>query len=154
MTTSVQQAFVVFEIGSSSYAIPSELVERLEILEKVTPVPNAPPGVEGIVSSRGEMIPVVSVRTRLGLEPAPIGVRTRLIVVRWKGRTLGLIVDSAREFIRLPKQSELPPPAALGGADRTFVEAVAQSGDRLILLMNLERLLGEKPGGDPDAKEH
>lgn len=150
MTTSVEQAFVVFEIGRNSYAVASEFVERLEMLEKVTPVPNAPPGVEGIVASRGEMIPVVSVRSRLGLEPAPFGMRTRLIVTRWNGRTLGLIVDSAREFIRLPKESALPPPEALGGAGRTFVDAVAQLGDRLILLISLERLLG----GDHDAKKH
>lgn len=153
MTASAaQDAHILFQVGANTYALPSSVVERLEMLENVTPVPNAPPEVEGIVASRGEMIPVVSLRARLGLPAEAAGLKTRLIVVRWRGRVVGLVADSAREFVRLAKDAALPPPEALGGAARTLVEGVAPSADRLIMLLSLDTLLGAMPGGDSHEK--
>ena len=74
------------------------------MVEHVTPVPNAPPFVDGVVFSRGQVVPAVNLRARFGFERAEYDLRTRLLVVQHGGRSVGLVVDAAREFVSHPRR--------------------------------------------------
>src|SRR3954454_22687583 len=100
-----KKPYVLFELAGTSYAVPSDLIQQMEMVERVTPVPDAPAFVDGVMFVRGQVIPVVNLRVRFGFERAPYDLKTRLMVVGVEGRTVGLLVDSARDFITLDEQT-------------------------------------------------
>jgi len=140
MNTS-QDQYVLFEVGGSSYAIPCSQVRHIEMVEHVTVVPNANAAIDGVVFSRGQVIPALNLRTRFGFPPAPRTLQTRLIFVQVRDRTVGLIVDSAREFVRLPAEMVRPIEQTLTGISGNYLKGVAHAGDRLILLIDLDAVL-------------
>src|ERR1700745_4319426 len=99
------ESYILFEVAGTTYGISSRSVQQLEMIEHITPLPNAPPFVEGVVFTRGQVIPALDLRRRFGFEKAARTTRTRLIVTNHEGRVVGLIVDSAREFISIPNDS-------------------------------------------------
>lgn len=134
-------AYILFQVNNVSYAVPSDLVLWVDLVENVTFVPNAPRFVEGVVYRRGEVVPLINLRTLFGLEKIPLDLRARLLATRIDGRTIGLVVDSARDFLRLPAESIQPPPAELSGPGVEYLQGVLTWHDRLVLLINLPRLL-------------
>ena len=135
-------SYILFTVAGTTYALPSGEVRHMEMLEGVTRVPNAPPFVDGVVFSRGQVVPVVNLRARFGFERAAYDLRARLIVVQAASRVIGLVVDSAREFVNIPPESIQPPHEALAGMSGRYVEGVASLGDkRLVLTLDLSRIL-------------
>lgn len=134
--------YILFTVGGTAYALPSEDVAHVEMVEQVTRVPDAPPYVDGLVFSRGQVVPAINMRARFGFDRAPIDVSTRLLVVHSKGRSVGLLVDACREFLSLPPASIVPPGEGLSGLGAQYVDGVAHVGDRLVVVLGLERLLG------------
>ncbi|MGQ9600763.1 MAG: chemotaxis protein CheW [Anaerolineae bacterium] len=132
---------VLFQLGDTSYSIRSRFVQQMEMIEHVTPVPNAPPFVEGVVLSRGRVIPAINLRLRFGFEKIPYDLRTRLIIVHTDGRTVGLIVDTAREFVTIPAEAIQPPPETISGLSGRFLEGVATLGNRLVLILDVNAIL-------------
>ena len=135
------RTFVIFSVASTFYALPSASVQYMEMVEQVTRVPNAAPFVDGVVFSRGQVVPAVNLRARFGFERVAYDSRTRLIVVQAGDRTLGLIVDSAREFVRFSMGAVQPPQDALTGTSGRYVEGIVSLNDRLILVLDLEQLM-------------
>jgi chemotaxis signal transduction protein len=133
--------FILFELAGVSYGVRSAAVQQMEMVEHITPVPNAPPFVEGVVFSRGQVIPVVNLRVRFGFEKAPYDLRTRLIAVSAGGRTVGLIVDTAREFVSIGPEAIQPPPEAIVPVSGRYLEGIAALGERLVLILNVEETL-------------
>ena len=129
--------YILFEIAGTTYAVPSNDVQQLEMIEHITPVPNASEAVEGVVFSRGQVIPAINLRTRFGFPKIEYDPRSRLVVVRVEGRNIGLIVDAAREFKRIPAEALSPPAETLTGTTGKYLEAIATLENRLILLLNL-----------------
>jgi purine-binding chemotaxis protein CheW len=134
-------SYVLFELAGATYALRSDDVVQLEMVNAPTPVPNAPTYVDGVVSVRGQVIPAVSLRARFGFARAAHDLRSRLVVVRAVGRTVGLIVDSAREFASLPADAVRPLPEGIGGLSGRYLRGVAQQGDRLVLVVDVPELL-------------
>ncbi|HKE56228.1 MAG TPA: chemotaxis protein CheW, partial [Pyrinomonadaceae bacterium] len=99
------------------------------------------PALEGIVLSRGRIIPAVNLRTRFGFARAPYDMRTRLIVVESGGRTVGLIVDAARDFIAIAKTDIKPPPEAIANLSADYLEGIATLNDRVVLILRLDEIL-------------
>src|ERR687890_737682 len=120
-TTNDAEPFILFELAGTTYGVRSRFVRHLEMIEHVTPVPNAPPAVEGVVLARGQVIPALSLRKRFGFKGAPFDLRSRLMVVSTGGRTIGLIVDSAREFLLIPEAAVEPPPEAITGLSGKYL---------------------------------
>jgi purine-binding chemotaxis protein CheW len=140
-TLTIADSYIVFELAGAVYGVPSQLVRQMEMLERVTPVPNAPAYVEGVTSSRGAMIPVINLRSRFGFEKIPATLRTRLLVVQAGGRTVGWVVDSAREFVRIAPEAVQPPPDTIAGLSGTYLKGIAKLGDRLVLVLNVEEVI-------------
>lgn len=135
------EPYILFEVKGATYGVRSQAVKQMEMLEAITPVPNAPHFVEGVVFSRGEVIPAINLRARLGFDRAPYDLRTRLIVVQSGDRVVGLIVDTAREFIHIADEAIQPPPDAIAGADGRYLEGIVMLNERMILLLDVERVI-------------
>jgi purine-binding chemotaxis protein CheW len=133
--------YILFEIAGTTYAVPSNAVQQLEMIEHITPVPNSTAAVEGVVFSRGQVIPAINLRTRFGFSKIEYDARSRLIVVHVEGRSIGLIVDAAREFKRIPAEAINPPSEVLEGTSGKYLEAIATLEGRLILLLNLAEVV-------------
>lgn len=140
-TTDNSEPYILFELAGTTYGIISQLVQQMEAIERITPVPNAPPFVEGVVFSRGQVIPAISLRLRFGLEKIPYNLRSRLIVTNFANRTVGLIADSAREFISIPNSAIHPPPETISGLSGKYLAGIAMLEKRLVLILNLEEVL-------------
>jgi purine-binding chemotaxis protein CheW len=111
------------------------------MIEHITPVPNAAEAIEGVVFSRGQVIPAMSLRTRFGFSKIEYDLRSRLLVVRVDGRQIGLIVDAAREFKRIPAEAVSPPPETLSGMSGKYLDGIATIDERVILLLNLAEVV-------------
>lgn len=133
---------VLFRVGDGEYAVPADRVMVMESFEGATRVPGTPPWVAGLVQIRGEVVPVVDLRARFGLPPGERSLDNRVVVVKEADRSVGLLVDSAREVLPISRESfrDPPEPVALG-ADR-FVKSVAKAGDRLLMLIDSRRVVG------------
>ena len=135
------ETYVLFELAGTTYGLRTRDVQHMEMLEHITPVPNASPAVEGIVFSRGQVIPAVNLRVRFGLPREPHTMRSRLIVVQTKQRLVGLIVDAAREFSAIPDEAIRPIQEAISGMEGNYLKGIATMGERLVLLLDLETTL-------------
>lgn len=144
MPENSSRAYVVFELAGASYAIDSEKVMHLEMVERVTPVPETLPYIDGVVFSRGQVLPALNLRTRFGFEKIDYSLSTRMIVCRVGERVIGFIVDSAREFRSISDESILPPPEDLSQISTDYLTGIVKLEDRLILILDLEEVL--KPG--------
>ena len=140
-TDNGDETFILFELVGTAYGVRSQLVRKMEMLEHITPVPNAPPFVEGIVMSRGDVIPAVDLRARFGFDRTDYDVRTRLIVINTQERTVGLIVDAAREFVTIPAATIQPPPEMIKGLSGKYLEGIAMLDERVILILDLEEVI-------------
>ncbi len=134
-------SFILFQLNNTNYAIPSDLVQQMEMIEQITPVPNAPPFVEGVVFSRGQVLPVISLRNLFGFEKIPYDLRTRLIVVKCQNRTVGLIVDTAREFVVIDAETIKPPPEEMNSNAAKYLAGIVTLNQRVVLILDLEVLL-------------
>jgi len=133
--------YIIFTVAATSYALPSQQVAHVEMVDDVTRVPNAPHFVDGVVFSRGAVVPALSLRARFGFERQPFDSRTRLLVVQSDGRTVGLIVDSAREFMTIPPTAIKPASDALTGMSGRYIRGIATLTDRMIIVLELDRVL-------------
>jgi len=136
-----QESFILFQLGETSYGLRSDLVQQMEMIEQMTPVPNAPSFVDGVVFSRGQVVPAINLRARFGFEKRPHDLRTRLIVVNIEGRVVGLVVDTAREFVIIPTDTIQPPHEAISGLSGRYLEGIATIGERIILILDLNEIL-------------
>src|SRR3954468_9640795 len=98
------ETYILFELAGSAYGVRSRDVLHIDLLEHITPVPNTSAAVQGVVFSRGQVIPALNLRKRFGFSPEASTARTRLIFVRVHQRTIALIVDAAREFRTIPPE--------------------------------------------------
>jgi purine-binding chemotaxis protein CheW len=138
---STLETYIIFDLGGSSYGVRSSDVLHVDMLEHVTPVPNAHPALDGVVFSRGKVIPALNLRARFGLPRDAATPRTRLIFIQWEDRTVALVVDSAREFRAISIESIRPIEEALTGISGNYLRGLATVKDRLVLLLDLAAVL-------------
>jgi purine-binding chemotaxis protein CheW len=136
-------SYVLFELAGVTYGIRSLDVRRVEMVRQITRVPNTSNVVDGVVLSRGEIIPAINLRVIFGFEKIAYDGRTRLIVANINDRTVGLIVDSARDFKHIPEESIIPPPREFTSTNGDYLAGIAKVDDNRILLLDLNELVGE-----------
>ena len=140
---------VVFGLAGTEYALPVDDVLQMESFAGATLVPGAPAYVAGIVTVRGLVVPVIDLRVRFGLPPADMTLDTRIIVTSSHGRVVALRVDTAREVMKLDAEKHQPAPALISERASGFVCAVHALGPRLLLLVDLPKILGETSHDQP-----
>ena len=135
---------VAFKVGNAEYVVSADQVLHLETYTQATHIPGAPAFVAGLVQVRGKLVPVIDLRTRFGLAPGEHNLDSRVIVVRIGQRTAGLLVDSARDVLRLDESSFQPPPDLVEVQAAGFVKAVTTVASRLLLVVDVQRVIGEE----------
>src|SRR4051812_41644167 len=135
------ETYVLFELAGTTYGVASSSVQHIEMLEHVTLVPNAHAAIDGVVFSRGQVIPALNLRARFGFPREERHVRTRILFVQVQQRTVGLVVDSAREFRKISAEAIRPIQEALTGVSGNYLKGLTTVNDRLILLLDLDAVL-------------
>lgn len=132
---------VSFKIGSEEFGVDILNVQEINKMTAITKVPNSLDFVEGVINLRGRIIPVIDLRTRLGLAKKEHDKDTRIIVVEIEGKTIGFIVDVVSEVLRIPANVTEAPPELVAGINSEFIKSVGKLEDRLLILIDLNKLL-------------
>jgi purine-binding chemotaxis protein CheW len=139
--TSQADSFILFDLAGTTYGVRSQDVQHMEMVDQITPVPNAPPFLDGVVFSRGQVTPAVNLRVRFGFPRQEHTSRSRLMVVQSGERRVGLIVDAAREFRNIPPEAIRPPNESISGLSGNYLLGIAIINDRLILILDIKEVL-------------
>jgi len=132
---------VTFHVGDEEFGVEILEVREINRMMEITRVPHAPDFVEGVVNLRGQVIPVVDLRKRFALGAVERDKNARIVVVELGDRVVGFLVDSVSEVLRVPRGVVEPPPPIVGGIDSEYIEAVVKLDDRLLILLDLQKLL-------------
>lgn len=132
---------VSFKVGEAEFGVDILRVQEINKMMELTVVPNTPSFVEGVVNLRGRIIPVINLRSRLGLDVKKYDAETRIIVVDLHDKTIGFIVDEVKEVLRIPKSITEAPPEIVSGVDSEYITAIGKLEDRLLILLDLTKVL-------------
>jgi purine-binding chemotaxis protein CheW len=142
---------VVFALCGDEFAVDVVHVREIDRMARITRVPRVPPYVEGIINLRGQLVPVVDLRKRLGMPHADATKSSRIVVAEIGGRSVGMIVDEVREVVRIPADQIAPSESVLEGLATEYVGALAKAGSRVIVILDLQRVLAGVPSGRSEA---
>lgn len=138
---------VTFSIAEEEFGVEILRVQEIIRLMPITRVPNAPPSVEGVINLRGKVIPVIDLRRRFGMEAAEADEHTRIVVMDLHDRVVGFVVDAVREVLRIESSAIEPPPQVVSGIGSEYLKGMGRIGDRLLILLDLDRLLSDSEKG-------
>jgi purine-binding chemotaxis protein CheW len=136
-----EERLVVFKLAGDDYAVPIAGVHTVEKMMQVTRVPRAPHFVDGVINLRGEVVPVVNLRRRLDLPEKATDDNTHIVVVLAGEQMVGLMVDEISHVLSLKADAIQPAAQVVGEENRNYISGVAKWEDRMIVLMDLERLV-------------
>ena len=132
---------LLIQLAGEFYGLPSASVREVLRYRAYTPVPGAPPTMPGILSQRGTILPVVELRSLLGLKIADVTRATRLVVVAHADIDLALLVESVLDLAALPAETVEPLPAALDPARARFLRGLAQHDQQPVALLDLNEII-------------
>jgi purine-binding chemotaxis protein CheW len=135
---------VAFKVGREDFGVDVKKVEGVISMVNITRMPRTPDFVEGIINLRGQIVAVVDLAARLGIEASERGNATRIVVVEARDVKVGLIVESP-EVININKDDiEASPTIASSDVNSSFIRGVVKLGDRLLILLDVDRVLSDE----------
>ncbi|HVY83170.1 MAG TPA: chemotaxis protein CheW [Steroidobacteraceae bacterium] len=142
------EQFLTFVLGGEEYGVTILQVQGIQGWDRVTPIPNTPEYILGVINLRGAIVPIVDLRRRFGMPAAEFGPTTVVIVVRVtqdnRGeRTLGLVVDAVSEVCSVGADARKPAPDFGSGIKTDFVKGLATVDNRMVILLDIDRLVSE-----------
>ncbi len=137
-----EEQLVTFSLGSEEFGVDIMCVQEIIRIPAITRVPKAPTYVEGVINLRGNVIPVISLRTRFGIDRVEETDLSRIIVLQVKTKVFGIRVDAVTEVLRLDSESIEPPPPIALGMDSQFIRGVGKIEERLLILLELDQIMG------------
>ena len=141
--------FIVFCVGTESYGMEVSTVREVLRLPEVTYVPNAPEYVEGLINLRGKVAPVVDLRKRFGVDVTAATNESRIVVAEYESEDVGMIVDSVTEVVSVNTGSIEMNTGAAEQPGSALARGYARLEDRLLILVDVETVLGEKEEESP-----
>lgn len=132
---------VTFSIGVEEFGVDILKVQEIIRTMEITKVPRAQDFVEGVINLRGKVIPIIDLRRRFGLTSKEYDKHTRIIVIEISNMIVGFVVDSVSEVLRIPAGTVEPPPPVVAGLDSDYISGVGKLHDRLLILLDLDKLL-------------
>jgi purine-binding chemotaxis protein CheW len=139
-----ERQLVVFQLGAELYGVEIARVHEIIRLQSVTKVPRAPAFVEGVINLRGKVIPVVDLRRRFGLPTVDHTRASRIVVVELGDQVVGIVVDGVSEVLRVNTTTVEPPSPVVAGIDSEYLHGIAKLSDRLVILLDLDRILARE----------
>ncbi|AMV26375.1 Chemotaxis protein CheW [Gemmata sp. SH-PL17] len=134
--------FLTFRLGDEEYGLEILRVQEIKGYSKITPLPNTPREVKGVMNLRGAVVPIIDLRTRFGLREAEYTVFTVIVVVTVGTKIVGLVVDAVSDVLNVEAKEVVPTPDLGSGVDTSFLTGIARTGERLVSLLNIDRLVG------------
>ena len=136
---------VTFSLSGEEMAVPINLVQEIVRPPQITKVPGAPRYVEGIGNLRGSILPIINLRSRLGITDKPHDDATRVVVLNANGTSTGIVVDGVSEVMHIEDGIIEPPPAVVAGIEGQYLRGVAKidEGKRLVLILSVDKILPE-----------
>ncbi len=144
----MENQLVVFALGNEHYGVDITAVEGIIKMQSITVVPRAPHFVEGVTNLRGKILPVIDLRKRFGLAASETTDDTRIVVVEMGGSTVGIVVDGVSEVLRIEPEAIEPPSPLMMTVDSSFIRGIAKVEERLVILLDLARVLTPDEKGD------
>ena len=132
---------VSFNIGEEEFGVDILQVQEIIRMLEVTRVPNAPEYIDGVINLRGKVIPIIDLRRRFDMARKEHDKHTRIVVVELGGQVGEFVVDAVSEVLRIPRSVTEPPPTLVGGVREEYITAVGKLEDRLLILLDLEKIL-------------
>jgi purine-binding chemotaxis protein CheW len=143
-----EQQYVLFELAGQEYGVNVHQVLSIERIPEITRVPRTPKFVMGVMNLRGEVLPVIDLRKRFALESfegkEAQREQQRIIVVKLEEITVGMVVDMVRDVLSISAEQIEPPPSLVGGIQADYLDGMAKVGERVMVLLNLEKTLNQK----------
>ncbi|MEK7351724.1 MAG: chemotaxis protein CheW [Nitrospirota bacterium] len=140
LTTDGSQ-FLTFQLGDELYGVDILRVQEIKGCTTVTKIPNTPPHIKGVLNLRGTIVPIVELRTKFGMPTIDYTMFTVIVVVVVQDRIMGLVVDSVSDVLNIDKKDIQPPPQFGAKVDVSVLTGIGKSGDKLVALLNIDRLL-------------
>ncbi len=144
----MENQLVVFNLSNEDYGVDIGAVEGIVKMQAITKVPHAPSFVEGITNLRGQVLPVIDLRKRFGLPMAESSKDTRIVNVELEGAQVGMVVDAVTEVLRVSEEDIEPPSPLVTTVDSAFITGIAKVDDRLIILLDLAKVLSAEEQAD------
>jgi purine-binding chemotaxis protein CheW len=145
------ESWVTFALAGEIYGLPVTHVQEILRISTITRVPHAPTPVRGITNLRGRVLAVVDLRVRLGLPAGEIGPDSRILVAEARSRSIGLLVDAARQVLKLLRSSVQPPPADVRTERSDFLHGLVHLDRDLVILLDVEKVLEVDDGAQPST---
>ena len=136
--------YLTVVLENEAYGLNVLKIREIIRLQKITPVPQMPAFVKGVINLRGRIIPVVDLRGRFRMPEVQPTKETRIVVAESSSTRVGLIVDGVSEVLLLPADSVEATPGVASGDDAEYLRGIAKLGDRLVLLLELDGLFGSE----------
>lgn len=143
-----ENQFLTFMLNGEEYGVDILKVQELRSWESVTPIPNTPPYVCGVINLRGVVVPIIDLRTRFGIEGIEPGPTTVVVIVKLdsadgKERVMGLVTDAVSEVYSIGETDLQPAPEMEGSVAIDFVKELATIGNKMVILLDINRLVNE-----------
>ena len=137
--------YIVVKIGNEQYGIDISYVDNIVRMQKITRVPKAQVFFKGIINLRGEIVPVMSIRTRMGLEDDVFTNASRIIILKIEQQgSLGIIVDEVKEVVTLSSESIDKTNGDIKDGKESFINGIGKNGEELISLLDLNSIIVEE----------
>jgi purine-binding chemotaxis protein CheW len=137
-------SYITFKLGDELFAIDVARVREVLDLTEITRVPTAPPYMRGVVNVRGSAVPVVDLRLKFGLDPAPDTVNTRIVVLELdidgQLAVVGGLADSVHEVLELERAQIREPPRIAMRWRADMIEGLGKKGDQFIIVLDISRV--------------
>jgi purine-binding chemotaxis protein CheW len=144
---------VSFKLGSEEYGVDIAQVQEINRMVAVTHVPRAPQFMEGVINLRGQLIPIIDLRARFGMPRTEHTKNTRIVVTEIGTKRVGMVVDSVSEVLRLDVAQIEPAPEMITGVDTEYIRGVGKIEDRLIILLDLAKIITGSEKRELDAAD-
>ncbi|GAC1659227.1 MAG: chemotaxis protein CheW [Vulcanimicrobiaceae bacterium] len=139
---------VSFHLGSEEYGVDISQVQEIIRMVDITHVPRAPHFMEGVINLRGQLIPIIDLRTRFGMNRTSHTKNTRIVVTEIATKRVGIIVDSVSEVLNLPIENVEEAPEMIAGVGTEYISGVGKVGERLIILLDLQKVISTQEKQD------
>lgn len=147
-TISGEKQLVVFDLAGETYGVDISTVQEIIRIQEITRVPKVPDFVEGVINLRGNVIPVIDLRKRFDFEDKERDNATRIVVIESGEYTVGMIVDSVSEVVRVQEENIEPPSSIIADIDSDYLIGVCKMEDKLVILLDLAKVLTPKEQED------
>lgn len=146
-TSADSRQYLTLRLGGEEYAIDILSVQEIRSYEEPTRMVNAPSFIKGVVNLRGVIVPIVDLRLKLNIEKVEYNDFTVVIILNVRGTVIGAVVDSVSDVVTLSAQAIKPAPQFETALDSRFITGLANVGDRMLIVMNMEALMSNAEMG-------